>query len=189
YYLVKKYVTEHELWEKFNLIQQIKHNYQCCGRYMGYMLTDDDEIICNVDGDDWLYDIDNEHQFRAFEYINDLYKQQNVWSSYGCYYLYPDMNWMETKSVYPSHIIDNKKYRLHNYLCCHLRTGFGGLYKNIKLSDIINLEYDNNFITTCTDISVQYPVLEMAGNKHANVLKPMYVYNKENSMQYNNSWF
>lgn len=171
---------------KLNLLRQSEHNAQCCGRFIAYHSADNDEIICNVDGDDWLYDREDIHCMRAFHYVSQSYLKGN-WSSYGCFYKSSGPQWMETKTLYPSTVIEEKQYRNYKFLCKHLRTGYAGLYKNIKLDDLMGP--DNRFLHMCTDIAAQYPVLEMAGVKHENVLVPTYVYNQDNSVQYANSWY
>jgi glycosyltransferase involved in cell wall biosynthesis len=186
YQLVKKFVTENNLWEKFELFQQVSHGAQCCGRFMAYMNTDDDEIAINLDGDDWLYDREDQDQYNAFQYVSSTYNK-GWWSSYGCFYKSSGPQWMETRVLYPKEVIDNKTYRSYKYLCKHLRTGYAGLYKNIDIADLMGP--DHKFLHMCTDLSTQYPVIEMAGNKHGNVLMPTYIYNQDNSVAYNNSFY
>lgn len=183
---VKSHVTLHQMWNRFTLIRQSKRNYQACSRYVAYMMTDDDEIICNLDGDDWLYDRDSLHQYRALEYVEKAYLE-GMMSTYGCFYKSSGSQWLETTTVYTPDIIKEKSYRNSKYLCKHLRTGYAGLYKRINLTDL--LDTNNEFIKMSTDLFTQYPVLEMSGNLHGNLLKPTYIYNQDNSVLYPNSWY
>lgn len=186
YDAVKKYVQSYDMSNRCSTVCQTKRNYQACGRYMAYMMTDDDEIICNVDGDDWLYDRDDQHQYRTLEYVEEAYSAGAL-STYGCFYKSSGPQWLEPTTIYTEDIIDTKAYRTSKYLCKHLRTGYAGLYKNINLSDII--DHNKKFISMSTDLFTQYPVLEMSGHMHVNLLKPSYIYNQDNSMLYPNSWY
>jgi glycosyltransferase involved in cell wall biosynthesis len=193
YNLVKKYVIDNHLTNKLKLLQQKNHNAQGCGRFIGYMMADDDEIVCNLDGDDWLYDrnetngTNDPHCHNALRYVQDAYVSKKYKSTYGCFYKSSGPQWLETKVLYPSDIITNKGYRNYKFLCKHLRTGYAGLYKNIMVDDLIGP--DGKFLHMCTDISTQYPVCEMAGSDHGNLLVPTYIYNQDNSVVYNNCWY
>ena len=79
---------------------------------MAYLMTDDDEIICNLDGDDWLYDRDDIHQYIALKYVESAYKE-GAYSTYGCFYKSTGAQWLETKSVYQDDMIENKTYRTY----------------------------------------------------------------------------
>lgn len=186
YDAVKKFIDDNKLWNRMTLIRQKQHNAQCCGRYMGYIMADDDEIICNLDGDDFLYDRDDVHKHNALMYVNKTYKK-GMYSSYGCFYKSSGPQWMETKVLYAPEVVANKQYRTTKFLCKHMRTGYAGLYKNIDIDDLMGI--DGRFLHMCTDVAVQYAVCEMAGNKHENVLAPTYIYNQDNSVTYNNSWY
>ncbi|RYE14457.1 MAG: glycosyltransferase, partial [Rickettsiales bacterium] len=186
YQAVKNYIIDKKMSERCSVYRQNSHNAQCCGRYMCYILIDDDEIVCNVDGDDWMYDRNDSYQYNGFNYIESAYKKGAL-STYGCFYKSSGPQWMETTMVYPQSIIENKEYRNYKFLCKHLRTGYAGLYKNIWIKDLLDESF--KFLHMCTDISTQYSVLEMAGNRHTNICKPTYIYNQDNSVIYDNSWY
>lgn len=186
YQCVKEFIISKNQTNRVELLKQTKHGAQCCGRFIGYMMTDDDEIICNLDGDDFLYDRDDIHKFKALKYVESGYLK-GLWSTYGCFYKTSGPQWMETTLKYSTEIIEKKLYRTNKFLCKHLRTGYGGLYKKIKVEDLMGP--DDKFLHMCTDIATQYPVCEMAGNLHENLLKPTYIYNQDNSVRYNNSWY
>ena len=186
YDVVKKFITDNKLWNKITLMRQKQHNAQCCGRYMGYIMADDDEIICNLDGDDFMYDRDDNHKHNALMYVNKSYKK-GMYSSYGCFYKSSGPQWLETKILYSPEVVANKQYRTTKFLCKHMRTGYAGLYKNINIDDLMGI--DGKFLHMCTDVAIQYAVCEMAGDKHENVLAPTYIYNQDNSVTYNNSWY
>ena len=158
-------------------MRQKQHNAQCCGRYMGYIMADDDEIICNLDGDDFMYDRNDAYKHNALLHINKSYRK-GMYSSYGCFYKVSGPQWLETKTLYDPDVIVNKQYRATKFLCKHMRTGYAGLYKNIDIDDLMGI--DGKFLHMCTDIAVQYAVCEMAGNKHENTLVPTYIYNNDN---------
>jgi glycosyltransferase involved in cell wall biosynthesis len=183
---VKDFLISNNQMNRAEILKQSKHGAQCCGRFIGYMMTDDDEIVCNLDGDDFFYDRDDVHKYNALKYVESKYLK-GMWSTYGCFYKSSGPQWMETTQIYPKEVVEQKLYRTHKFLCKHLRTGYAGLYKNIDLDDLMGP--DGKFLHMCTDIAVQYPVCEMAGKLHGNVLVPTYIYNQDNSLMYNNSWY
>lgn len=186
YEAVCNYIIERKMYERANVYRQSSHNAQCCGRYMCYLLIDDDEIVCNVDGDDWMYDRNDQHQYNGFKYIEESYNNGYL-STYGCFYKSSGPQWMETTLTYSQKTIQNKEYRTNKFLCKHLRTGYAGFYKNIQINDLLDTNF--KFLHMCTDICTQYSILEMSGERHVNILKPTYIYNQDNSINYDNSWY
>ena len=70
---VKKFMMDYNLYNKFTLLQNKTHNAQCATRYIGYMMADDDEIVCNLDGDDFLYNRDDQYKYMALHYVESGY--------------------------------------------------------------------------------------------------------------------
>ena len=56
YNLVNEYIKENNLKDKFMLIKNKTNMKQAYSRYQCYKYCDDNDIICFLDGDDWLYD-------------------------------------------------------------------------------------------------------------------------------------
>jgi glycosyltransferase involved in cell wall biosynthesis len=124
-----------------------------------YAITDsnlnDDDIICILDGDDFLLRSD------AIDIVDNLYKDGAL-LTYG-QYMWPNGN--------PGHCQGYNAYtflKLRNggYVASHLRTFKYKLYKEILNQDPdLNCYKDSNgeYYTTCYDIAIMTPLMEMAG--------------------------
>jgi glycosyltransferase involved in cell wall biosynthesis len=182
--LVENYVEKFNMKHRFRLVKQPSRNYQGCARFIGYHLCDDDEIICMLDGDDWLYD-NNSLKYIANEYIH------GAMCTYGCYKRFNNNtleNYIYCKNDYfPINIIKNRSFRMHRWISQHMRTAYAGLFKRIKYIDLI--DNNNRFLSMCTDLYEMFPVLEMAYNKIKLINNVIYVYNKDASNQHNTSYF
>ena len=132
----------------------------------------DDEIVVLVDGDDWLADND------VLSYLNDLYKNNDVWLTYGQYQLYPSGKKGYSKRISPE-IIQKKQLRKYPWASSHLRTFYAGLFKRIKRKDLL---YQRKFFPMAWDLSIMFPMIEMAGQHSYFVPKILYTYNTANSL-------
>jgi hypothetical protein len=72
-------------------------------------------------------------------------------------------------------------YRHAPWVTSHLRTFYAGLFKRIKLSDLL---YDGNFIPCSADFAMMYPMLEMAAERSKFIPDVLYVYNRQNPISY-----
>lgn len=182
YDYVKKYILDNNENKRTILMQQNIHQGQGAGRFICYHYTYDDEIVIMLDGDDWLFDRE------VLNNLEKIYNQNNLLCSYGSYYEYDNklINKLCARRQYPENVKINKTYRNYDWICAHLRTGMGKLFKNIKYKDVI---FENKFLEVCTDFAEMMPVLEMAGTAHMNTTTPLYVYNKSNSILYNTSYY
>lgn len=180
---------------KFNnqvkLIKQQVKGGQCVGRYIGYHMAYDMEVVVFLDGDDWLSSTE------VFNVLNDLYLTQNFLKcTYGSHYIYSNptcpkeitsYDSIQSTRSYPQEIIKSKSYRNYDWICGHLRTCRAYLAKNISLKDLIHS--DGMFYKVATDRAEMLPILEMSGNSHLNTQIGMYVYNKVNSELYDTSYY
>jgi len=138
-----------------------------------------------VDGDDWFYDD------KALQILNQEYFSYNLLCSYGSYYQYRkgelNKSYLKGAREFPENIVKTSGYRNYQWTSQHLRTARAKLFKQIKLIDI--LDHEGKFLRMCTDVAEMMPVLEMAGKHHKNILKPLYVYNRGNSVRYKTSFY
>ena len=182
--LVNFYVKKYNMQHRFKLVQQPSRNRQGCARFVAYHLCDDDEVICMLDGDDWLYDEN------SLLYIANEYKKGSM-ITYGCYKRYNNKN-LETfvyckNDYFPLEIIKNRNFRRYRWITQHIRTAYAGLFKRIRYLDLV--DKNNRFFTVCTDLCEMFPVLEMASNRISLINNTTYVYNKDASNQHNTSYF
>ena len=134
----------------------------------------DQEIVVCLDGDDWLA-----HD-KVLKRLNEVYANPDVWLAYGGYREYPSYN----KGVYskqlPAKVIDKNKFREYGWSTSHIRTFYAGLFKQIKLQDVMK---DGQFVKTACDVAMMIPMLEMAGKKISYIKKDiLYIYNHDNPL-------
>lgn len=183
YPLVKKIVTRYGMWGKFRLCRQPVRNYQSGSRFSAYHLCDDDEILCMLDGDDWL------SNNRVLNELIKLYSQ-GAMVTYGSYQFYRGIrveNGIYGNELFPKEILSSRNFRHYRWTSCHLRTGYAGLFKRIKLKDM--LDENNRFLRCCTDLCEMYPVLEMASPYISRCPVPLYIYNRAASELNSNSYY
>lgn len=178
------------------LIEQIIRQRQCAGRYIGYHMSYDDEIVLFLDGDDQFY------KSTTMNIINNIYKN-GYGMTYGSYVdefhgkIYTEV--IKGTEEYPEEIIGNRWYRYYHFITAHLRTAYAKLFKNIKLYDL--LDNDDMFLHLLTDYAEMIPALEMITKKLNDndkfdklkqyfycVKEPIYLYNYGNSLNYTTSY-
>jgi len=188
---VRSYINQLNKNFRTILLSQEIRQRQGAGKYIGYHMAYDDEIVLFVDGDDRLIDC------TVMKTVSSIYTTKKIVSTYGCFVDLINnkiQQIIKGTSVYPESIIEKKQYRYYRYIAAHLRTGFAKLFKNIKLVDL--LDKNNKFYHLMTDFAEMIPVHEMAtpDNIHNKlkyfdvIKKPLYIYNKDNSLKYNTSY-
>jgi len=134
----------------------------------------DEEIVVSLDGDDWFYDT------QVLKRINQVYSSQEVWLTHGTLLEYPS----ETKGwslPIPHDIVVQNTFR--TYRCpSHLRTFYAWLFKRIRLED---LQHEGEFFPMTWDQAIMFPMIEMAGERHAFIPEITYVYNMSNPINDN----
>ena len=182
--LVKELVNRYRMWGKFRLYRQPVRNYQSGSRFSGYHLCDDDEILCMLDGDDWLSNP------RVLNELVNIYRD-GAMVTYGSYKFYSGGGKVENgiygNEIFPKEILERREFRNYRWTSCHLRTGYAGLFKRIRLRDM--LDSNNRFLRCCTDLCEMYPVLEMASPYIKRCEKPVYIYNRAASQLNSNSYY
>lgn len=135
-------------------------------------MTDDEDILLFVDGDDWLYD---EY---VFEKINNLYKEHNYWMTYGKFVSYPSgFDGYPQNTHYSDEVHANNLYRTDLWRASHLRTFKWHLYKRIKREDLIFTQ-TGEFYFHAEDLATSFPCLEMCPKHKIGVVDfHTYVYN------------
>jgi glycosyltransferase involved in cell wall biosynthesis len=134
----------------------------------------DEEIIVSLDGDDWFYDT------LVLRRINQVYSQKEVWLTHGTLIEFPThtLGW---SIPIPKDVILHNAFR--KYRCpSHLRTFYAWLFKRIHLDD---LQYEGDFFSMTWDQAMMFPMIEMAGERHAFIPEITYVYNMSNPINDN----
>ena len=158
--------------DRFILIENKTKLYQP-GNYdnvlRNYTNIGDNEIIIEVDGDDWLPDS------KVFERVNNVYKNENVWIANGSF-KYP--NGVNGFSQRQESFNDLRNSR---FTATHMRTWRAFLWRKIKQEDL--KDENGNYWKVTGDLSFMFPMLEMSGEEHYHFMPEInYIYNDTNPL-------
>lgn len=165
--LVEAYVYEHSMADRFIMIKNKNRVGALMNLYRAIHSCEDYEIIVTLDGDDWF-----KHEL-VLARINAVYQDDNVWMTYGQYEQYPSGR-VGLCRPYPSHIQEGCHYREYDWIASHLRTFYAGLFKRIKLRDLM---YEKTLFPVTWDLAMMFPMLEMAAGRYKCLHDVLYIYN------------
>lgn len=174
--LVQEYLKEKGQEHRTTLIRHTEWQSQMGNHYNAAHLCDDDEIVCHLDGDDYLYNP------QTLQIINAIYQDENVWMTLGLP-IKSDTNQLCTDSIpekQKQEMTATNSFRTNGgWPYSHLRTFRAWLFKQIRLEDLM---YKGNFanLSPCPDVAMGYPMLEMAGFHNRVVTNRLYVWNVKN---------
>lgn len=139
-------------------------------------LIQDEDIIVEVDGDDWLAST------FVIQYLDQIYQQKHIWLTYGQYQKWPTGelggHWNMRLSDFPT-----QQLRQVPFAYSHLRTFKYWLFNKIDRNDFINPETKDYFSATW-DLASGFPLVEMAGNKHIHRCDDvLYILNRAEDLQ------
>lgn len=175
YQAVRECINKHKQWGRVTLIHNEQRRGAMANWYTSIHSCADDEIVINLDGDDWF-----KHDY-VLQRVNQEYQDPNVWLTYGQFEFYPS-NKIGYCHALPQKIVDNNLYRYYPVVPSHLRTFYVWLFKKIKTADLmLNGEF---FAATC-DQAMMFPMLEMARNHVRFIPDVLYVYNQTNPINDN----
>lgn len=168
--LVDRYLRQRGLKHKCLLIKNEVRYGQLFNRYKAIHACDNDEIVVLLDGDDWFAH-DN-----VLSYLNKIYCQQEVLltvgnacrSSNGKKISYRD---------YTENELNQFGVRQLGFRGVHPRTFYAGLFKKIKVQDLM---HGGKFLMVATDVAFMLPMFEMARDRYQYIHDILYVYNTEN---------
>lgn len=126
-------------------------------------------ICVTLDGDDWL-----KHP-QVLSRLNAIYND-NVWMTYGTYEEHPHRSVSHIYESYPDDVIENNSFRQYRWLGSHLRTYRRELFLKIKEEDF--KDWDGNYFQNASDLTFQFPMLEMSGEHSKYISDILYVYNR-----------
>ena len=176
--IIKKYRVEH----KFTYIKNEKNMKQAYSKYMAYQKVNDLEIVCILDGDDWLSntnvlnDMNKYYTTTNYKVIttNFIIKEQNRF-------------YKNEYCVYSDDDIKNNNLRyISGYRMNHLKTGYGYLFKSIPED---RFKMNDEWLSFSTDLAEIYSAIEFSNGSFTSFNNHTYIYNKDNSVIYENSWF
>lgn len=140
----------------------------------------DEVIIVEVDGDDWLPDSN------ILGYLNKIYQNNKIWMTSGQYLIYPQMKNGGHKVAWEQWVdvnIDNENlYRKVAFPYSHLKTYKLHLLNKIRREDLINPE-TNDYFDCIFDHVLCLPMVEMAGRDRIHVCeRDTYVLNRSEGL-------
>ena len=165
--------------ERFHIItnkdkdSQISNFMYCYNKLKERNLISPDDIIVEVDADDWLL-----HPF-VFDYLNQAYQDPNVWMTYGHYIEYPSG---KTGGHFHMHLSDENNVREIPFAYSHLKTYKAWLFDRVPREYLIDPRTGKYWKTTA-DFAMCMPMVEMAGKERIiRFDQPVYVYNTSDDL-------
>lgn len=172
-------IQRHHGGDKVTLIRNQKNQKALYNLYYAIHSCNDNEIVILLDGDDWL------PSSLVLRELNRYYNDENVWMSFGQYITYPVYNRGKCRKPFLAALergkVRKKPYftKESDFLFSHLRTFYAGLFKRIKMKDLL---HEGHFYPVSWDLAMMLPMLEMARHHAVFIPEIMYVYNRENPL-------
>ena len=128
-----------------------------------------EEIVCKVDGDDWLM-----HE-NVLQRVNQAYADERVWMTYGS-----DKNPFQRAShskPVPLSVLKNGMHRKLSWRFSHLRTFYAGLYQTIPKEKWLK---DGKFFAVSEDRLQMLYLIDRAREHVFFIPELLYFYNTDN---------
>jgi glycosyltransferase involved in cell wall biosynthesis len=128
-----------------------------------------EDIIVNLDGDDWFYTP------KALQIIADTYSDSDCWMTYGSWI----SNVAHMPGRLPGYAGGTTEFRRAEWLATAVRTWKKWLWDLIDDKDLRN--QDGEYFTIVEDFAVMFPMLEMSGTTRArHITEILMLYNRAN---------
>jgi glycosyltransferase involved in cell wall biosynthesis len=163
--------------DKFHLITNTEKKYALKNIYdtLASTNTAPDDVVVILDGDDWLSGPN------VLTRLNEIYKEQECWMTYGSYVEYPSQVRGKFAKKIPADIVESAAYRQSQWMSSHLRTFRHKLWSHIDPADFVN-PLTGKFIKAAWDLAFVFPMLEIAGPRAHYVEDILYIYNRDNPL-------
>jgi len=170
--LVETYIQEKNL-DNILIIENEKRSGALANQYKAIHTCNNDDIIVILDGDDFFANKN------VLSYINNIYQNPNIWLTYGQFECLSNKSKGFCRPM-PKQVIKNNAFRKHVPTPSHLRTFYAGLFKKIKVEDLM---YENDFFKMACDIAAMFPMIEMASQGHFKFISEVLLtYNNVNTI-------
>ena len=174
--LIQDFIVDNDAELYFHLHQNEKREFALHNIHamIQNMDADDEDVIVCLDGDDWL---SNEGVLAR---LDEIYKEENCWLTYGSYVRYPDGHDSTFHvSEYPKEIRESGDFKKDpEWRASHLRTFKYKIARRLEKEDLS--DEDGNYYPMAWDHAIMFPLMEMACERVHFVSDTLYVYNDDN---------
>ena len=158
--------------ERFKVIRNTEKRYQG-GNYdlICREMSDvnDEDIVIEVDGDDWLA------HGKVFEQVLTTYSSGDIWIANGSF------KYSDGRMGFAQPVTDLSNLRHGPYTASHLRTWKVFLWRAIKPEDLRDSE--GKWWSSACDLIFMYDMFELAGLNHYAFMSDIhYIYNDQNPL-------
>jgi len=167
---VANFIKEHPHGNKVQLIRNKSRKKAMSNLWHAIHSCRDEEIVVTVDGDDWL-----PHN-KVLSIVASYYNDPNVWLAYSNSITHPEGKPGISR---PINFSKDKGVRQQPFVTSHLRSFYAGLFKRIRLQDLV---FNGGFVSTTHDIAMLSPMLEMAAGHICFMKEKLYIYNSANPL-------
>lgn len=170
--IAENYASQKIILNKFKIIKSNSRVRKLKAIYNIYHGIDDDNIIIQLDGDDWFA-----HENVLYE-INKYYSENNIWLTYGSF-AFADGE-KHFGQFPPKEIIKKGDFRKWKWAFFPPRTFYAWLFKQIKLEELLTNtapKFEGKFYPIANDRAIFFPMLEMARKNFMFTTKIDYIYN------------
>ena len=133
-----------------------------------------EDVVITLDGDDFLFGSE------VLNKVNDAYKKEGCWVTYGSYAEYPANQRGKFCQRIPNNIIDQNLFRESPWMSSHMRTFKIKLWQCINKEDL--MDPDGRFCDGAWDMVFMFPMLEMSGHRSHFIEDVLYIYNRSNPL-------
>jgi glycosyltransferase involved in cell wall biosynthesis len=170
--LVDNYVKARGMEQKCTIVHNTERRGAMANLYFTISQAAPEKIVVDIDGDDWLAD-DN-----VFQTLADVYKDPEVWLTYGSYQYEPGGTRGVCKPL-PEDVLKNASIRSRpQWETSQLRTFYAALFHKVKKEDFM---MKGKFFEITSDVALFMPMIEMASHGHIRYIdRILYIYNYTN---------
>ncbi len=170
--LVECYINNCDQSHRCTLIKNKTRKRALANLYYAIQMCEPDEIVFNMDGDDWLAD---EY---VFAMINQIYQDPTIWITYGSFINWPT-NVIGYCKPFPEEYIEKQLFRKKWWMPGQLRTFYAWLAHQVQLKDLLfeGPYFQGEFFPANADLAYYYPMMEMAGFHYKFIPELIYIRN------------
>ncbi len=168
--LVESYVKEHGFEDRVCVFHNEKNMGSFYNIYHMIQKCDKNDIICIVDGDDYLI-----HD-RVLDMVNRTYANKDVWVAWFSG-IQPN-DWEARSWAIPRKTLEKGRHRsIDGAFYLYMRTFYAGLYQSVPLEC---WKFQGKFPSVCQDVLLMFYILDRAREHSFHVRDRVYFYNTDN---------